>query len=175
MRQIPLWVPKPVKVMRPRVEYAGTKPFRLWTLFTHTDQMCPPQLPFTPVHRENAFLEDYVHDWTIQDDVIVYASRVSDGDVWILLEVPDTQPPEVDLPLIVYVALTAGRVVSIESRTPMNISDVVSQAVKRFTDASANLGEFMEVWTIDGISDPPDPYLAHIGKGMSSKADVSSS
>jgi len=37
---------------------------RLYTLFNFDDENSPPQLPFPPVHRENAFIEDEGHDWT---------------------------------------------------------------------------------------------------------------
>lgn len=74
-----------------RVPLSFGIPKRVWTLFRHEEEMDAPTFPFRPVHRVNAFLEDYVHDW---NDVFVkpgiveldYFSRVADRPVGILLE-----------------------------------------------------------------------------------------
>ena len=68
----------PVRVQR--------EPTRIWTLFTHTVEHPPPRLPFVPVMRHNAWLEDIVHDWNWQRGVLRYYSRVANGPVWLLLE-----------------------------------------------------------------------------------------
>lgn len=80
-------VPKAVRVPLP----PGKKPDRIWTLYRHCDENVKPELPFAPVHRFNAFIEDYVHDWNerkMPDGSLelAYSSRVADGPVWILLE-----------------------------------------------------------------------------------------
>ena len=76
------WVPESRKVSMP----TGERPYRVWTIYG-TDS---PKLPFTPVHNENAFLEDYVHDWNLRQTllgwVLNYYSRVAHHDVWILVE-----------------------------------------------------------------------------------------
>ncbi|WP_417744815.1 hypothetical protein [Rosistilla oblonga] len=40
----------------------------------------------TPVHFQNAFLESEIHDWSWNNGVFKYFSRVSDGDIWLLFE-----------------------------------------------------------------------------------------
>ena len=67
------------------------EPSRIWTLFREEDETRPPALPIVPVHRVNAFAEDYVHDWNWRRHgrgpaMLDYFSRVVDGPVWILLE-----------------------------------------------------------------------------------------
>jgi len=52
----------------------------------YTDKNKPPELPYIPVHLKNAFLEDRVHDWDIVQGYFRYYSRISEGDIWILLE-----------------------------------------------------------------------------------------
>lgn len=60
---------------------------RVWTLFRCTVKTPPPPLPFMPVHRANAFLEDPVHDWNLDHNrKFRYASRVTDAPVWVLVE-----------------------------------------------------------------------------------------
>lgn len=59
---------------------------RIWSLYNHTDPSVRPELPFTPVHHGNAFLEDYVHDWHHQQGVLRYFSRAVPSNVWILVE-----------------------------------------------------------------------------------------
>jgi hypothetical protein len=69
---------KPVRVAR--------RPDRVWTLFRDEDPLKPPALPFHPLHRVNAFAEDYVHDWDWRNGVFDFYSRVADRPVWVLLE-----------------------------------------------------------------------------------------
>lgn len=69
----------------------ATEPSRIWTLFREEDEANPPELPFVPIHRVNAFAEDCVHDWNWYRHgsgpaMLNYYSRVVDGPVWILLE-----------------------------------------------------------------------------------------
>lgn len=68
----------PVRVQR--------RPTRIWTLYTHTVEIAPPRLPFTPLHHVNAWLEDEMHDWNWVRGVLRYYSRVANGPVWLLLE-----------------------------------------------------------------------------------------
>lgn len=70
-------------------------PYRIWTLYHETSLHQRPTLPIRPVHNQNAFLEDFVHDWNFHRDAerneffIRYASRVVDRGVWILVEFTD--------------------------------------------------------------------------------------
>lgn len=85
-----VWMPKstlPEPRMNCSVPFTGSKrPDRLWTLYLHTDKNQPPSLPFKPIHNENAFIEDYMHDWDISNGKLKYFSRVCFGGVWLLLE-----------------------------------------------------------------------------------------
>lgn len=58
---------------------------QVWTLFHYTNSDQPPPLPFTPIHRVNAFAEDLIHDWNIYAGNFVYASRITDEPVWVLV------------------------------------------------------------------------------------------
>lgn len=59
----------------------------VWTLYLHSDETAPPPLPYRPVHNKNAFLEDRMHDWNIDNNrQFKYASRVTDEPVWVLIE-----------------------------------------------------------------------------------------
>lgn len=79
MRQSLLYV---TKDRRLKVE---KRPKRVWTLFEDA-----PTLPFVPVHNKNAFIEDYIHDWTMIDETTMkYYSRVVLDSVWILVEYED--------------------------------------------------------------------------------------
>lgn len=85
-----LWIPPAVDrggsvLTAPTVPFEGPEPKQVWTLFRCTDETKPPELPFRPVHRVNAFAEDYVHDWNVFRGKFRYASRVCDGGVWLLL------------------------------------------------------------------------------------------
>lgn len=62
------------------------KPSKVWTLLVEN-----PILPIIPKHFENAFLESSLHDWSILSNTAKelffhYYSRVTEGDVWLLLE-----------------------------------------------------------------------------------------
>ncbi|HDX8426152.1 TPA: hypothetical protein RQN23_000828 [Aeromonas veronii] len=59
---------------------------RLYTLYHFTDENKPPELPFSPVHNINAFIEDKGHDWSQNDREIRFTSRVVDQGVWLLAE-----------------------------------------------------------------------------------------
>lgn len=90
MRQELLWVPPGAGGDMPRggfrLPYVG--PTTLWSLTSHVDPAAPPALPFRPVHRVNAFVEDSIHDWTHSTSMneLRYYSRVSTGGHWLLLE-----------------------------------------------------------------------------------------
>lgn len=82
---------KPGFAMKANLVPCAEEPSRVWTLFNETDESNPPALPIGPVHRVNAFAEDYVHDWNWRNygrgpAMLDYFSRVADGPVWILLE-----------------------------------------------------------------------------------------
>ena len=82
---------KPGCAMKADPVPCAEEPSRIWTLFNETDETKPPALPIVPVHRVNAFAEDYVHDWNWRRHgrgpaMLDYFSRVVDGPVWILLE-----------------------------------------------------------------------------------------
>lgn len=84
---------------------SGTLPFsynglnapnRVWTLWDETDEEAPPQLPFEPVHTQNAFLEDLVHDYQFRPEKLLYYSRVTDlkkSGVWLLFEYREVPNP----------------------------------------------------------------------------------
>jgi hypothetical protein len=91
IRQEVLWVPESRRV--PVTEF----PYRIWTLYGHTDPEVRPALPMTPVHRNGAFMEDYVHDWNVRsvgtpEMVLTYYSRAMDSRVWILVEYANINP-----------------------------------------------------------------------------------
>lgn len=93
-RQVVLWVPPGPNGEMPRggfqLPLAGEAPERVWTLYRHRAEGEAPALPFKPIHRHNAFLEDVTHDWTHRNGELRYYSRVSDGGHWILLEYKST-------------------------------------------------------------------------------------
>ena len=62
------------------------RPSRVWTLYEYEDENTPPELPYAPQHMRNAFLEDFMHDWTWRNGQFRYFSRVTRGRVWLLLE-----------------------------------------------------------------------------------------
>jgi hypothetical protein len=68
------------------IPYADKIPSRLWILFLALDPVCPPSLPYAPVHGVNAYLESYQHDWSVRDGFLHYHSHSSDGGAWALLE-----------------------------------------------------------------------------------------
>ena len=61
-------------------------PVRVWTLYEHRHEEVKPELPYSPKHNVNAFIEDRIHDWNILNNQIIYRSRISEGGCWILLE-----------------------------------------------------------------------------------------
>ena len=62
------------------------QPTRVYTLYFESKENKPPQLPFVPVHNKNAFIEDHIHDWSWNNGMFRYYSRVIDRPVWVLLE-----------------------------------------------------------------------------------------
>lgn len=93
LRQELLWIPlgKPVEghdsILRVEpIPYTGKKPDRLWTLYEELYSNKKPELPYKPEHLKNAFLEDYVYDWDINNGFLHYYSRVTNGGNWALLE-----------------------------------------------------------------------------------------
>lgn len=78
---------KGTRICRPALPTAvAERPSRVWTLFRECDESSVPSLPIVPVHRVNAFMEDYVHDWDWNSGTFRYYSRITDEPVWILLE-----------------------------------------------------------------------------------------
>lgn len=75
---------------RALIPFRGSKPDYVWTVLRATDEAQKPELPLTPVHRSNAFLEDVMHDWAIRAGYLHYFSRIVDFEeepgVWLLLE-----------------------------------------------------------------------------------------
>lgn len=84
VRQEVVWVPENRQVLIEGDLNGSTA--RIWTLYNNTDPNVRPELPFTPVHHGNAFLEDYVHDWHHQRGILRYFSRAVYSNVWILVE-----------------------------------------------------------------------------------------
>jgi len=68
------------------VKFDKDIPKYVWTLFRETDKNVKPILPIKPIHHQNAFLEDKMHDWDIRKGNFYYYSRVCEGEVWLLLE-----------------------------------------------------------------------------------------
>lgn len=85
LSQAVYWVPESRRVELPGKERTAANT-RIWTLYMHSDSNVTPELPYTPQHHVNAFLEDYVHDWNHQNGTLRYGSRASEGKVWILVE-----------------------------------------------------------------------------------------
>lgn|SRR5574338_656654 len=91
-----LWIPKAIPTNNmlgfkiPDIDVDFTEDYKtrpqIWTLYLHTDINNPPNLPFIPKHHENAFHEDYMHDWNIYNGKLKYGSRISEGNHWVLLE-----------------------------------------------------------------------------------------
>lgn len=92
MKQILVWIDDAVDTgaMMPSYQPIDLpeegKPHRVWTLYCHTDKSKKPELPITPVHHKNAFLEDYIHDWSVHGNKFRFATRVTDKGVWLLFE-----------------------------------------------------------------------------------------
>lgn len=92
------WGPANVKGLRQaypvKLLFSG-EVVRLWTLFQpkaawgrlEQEKDEPPALPIVPVHGENAFLEDRMHNWNIRSGQLHYYSRIANGPVWVLMEV----------------------------------------------------------------------------------------
>lgn len=94
MKQSLIWIPvaeagNSFVPKVPPIPFDGEEPSRLWSLLMCRDHDTPPELPFTPVHHKNAFMEDKIHDWNIRNKHLHYYSRVSSGGHWALLEYTD--------------------------------------------------------------------------------------
>jgi hypothetical protein len=61
-------------------------PVRVWTLWNHCDKSKKPELPFVPVQRGNAVMEDQTHDWNCHHGKFKYYTRFMDCSCWILVE-----------------------------------------------------------------------------------------
>ena len=90
MKQELLWIPKGKDVGGSSlrcdpVPFKGKVPKYVWTLLIIADENNKPELPIKPIHHRNAFLEDRVHDWDIRKGQFFYYSRVTEGEVWVLL------------------------------------------------------------------------------------------
>jgi len=88
VRQQLLWIPRG-ESSRGSIPWDGERPTLVWTLHLEKDETKPPEFPFQPVHRQNAFLEDLTHDWIVRGGTFSYFSRVIDlrqTGVWLLLE-----------------------------------------------------------------------------------------
>lgn len=83
--QVLLWIPERTQGSI-TVPYTGPKPVRVWSLIRERDESNPPQLPYSPVYRVNAAIEDAGHDWRILPGVFRYSSNSTDGACWLLLE-----------------------------------------------------------------------------------------
>jgi hypothetical protein len=86
-----LWIPegKDVGATHKKcvVKYTGKVPYRVWALPSFRKKEDKPQLPYSPVHHKNSFLEDKMHDWHIvQDKFLYHGCMATEGSVWLLLE-----------------------------------------------------------------------------------------
>lgn len=94
-KQVLIWsgdvVPSknPDGVVFPKIPFDQGEIKKLYTLFNESDVNKKPSLPIVPVHLENCFIEDKVHDWQQDIDAknIHYYSRITGQGVWLLLEV----------------------------------------------------------------------------------------
>lgn len=67
----------------PSIIVVKRKPKRVWTIIMDSK----PSLPIKPIHNVNAFLEDHLSDWVMVDPFhLRYFSRITSGEVWVLLE-----------------------------------------------------------------------------------------
>ena len=65
------------------------RPRSVWTLLREQDLNKKPTLPILPVHGQNAFFEDFIHDWHYARGELRYFSRICNGGVWVLVEFDD--------------------------------------------------------------------------------------
>jgi hypothetical protein len=90
-RQLLLWIPFATKgsasIARPvPVDFTAKEVESVWTLTSSRNPSITPVLPLHPVHGRGAFLEDYMHDWTVRDGSFVYRSRITDQPTWVLVQ-----------------------------------------------------------------------------------------
>lgn len=64
----------------------GVEPEKVWTMYEYNNPNNPPSLPVVPIHNQNAFKEDRIHDWRIIGTQFRYYTRVMNESVWVLLE-----------------------------------------------------------------------------------------
>jgi len=87
-----LWVPPGKGTVR--ISFAPLKrqrPEAVWTLPRFRSESVSPTLPYSPVHLQGAFLEDFPHDWKVSvgpsEATLSYSSgTIPDRGVWLLLE-----------------------------------------------------------------------------------------
>jgi hypothetical protein len=97
IKQKLLWLPPGIDVgathKKCLVKYTGPEPTRLWILPEYRTKENKPVLPYTPIHHNNAFLEDRMHDWSIWKEHIKYhGCLATEGSVWLLLEFEERKP-----------------------------------------------------------------------------------
>lgn len=101
-----LWIPEDkTRASRGMVEGALPVPAppgirQLYTLLSESrglyqDPASPP--PMDPMsiplqHDVTVFFEDHIHDWSVRGGQLRYMSRVTAGDVWVLVEFHDPVP-----------------------------------------------------------------------------------
>lgn len=74
---------------RRQVEVGGCKrPQRVWTLCLNLEESNKPELPYSPRHHHNAFIEEHLHDWNYRNGMLTYYSRTMDvkRGCWLLIE-----------------------------------------------------------------------------------------
>jgi hypothetical protein len=116
----------------------------VWTLFRFTDRNLRPELPYQPTHHHNAFVEDPMHDWRIDEqNRFHYASRITDDPVWILVELKQPRSPtHFDVMID-----RRTKLVSITARTGPIVADVVctpDEAQELFAKLQRGLKGFKE-------------------------------
>ena len=82
-----IWIPKRETVGPIVVPYNyKVTPKYLWTLYHYNEESIKPILPYIARHNISAFLESSIHDYDIRNGNLYYYSRITDGNVWLLLE-----------------------------------------------------------------------------------------
>ena len=80
VRQEKMWLSKEAFGARGTGIPVPVKPWRVWT------EIQDVVLPTEMKHNVNGFMEDHIHDWVWRNGTLYFYSRVSDGDVNIILE-----------------------------------------------------------------------------------------
>jgi hypothetical protein len=86
-----VWVDTTHRMPAEKLARPGEKVYRVWTwlgISALADEPEKPELPARLVHGHNAFLEDYVHDWTLDARGFRYFSRIREKNepTWIVVE-----------------------------------------------------------------------------------------